>query len=354
MYIYIYTHTDHSGRMGDHTLQHTAAHWRTFSKLLSINTKATHCNTLTHLLKALVLSLKTSGNNLWDFASPEEGLVHLLDFAPLLQNLGPGRKLRVCVWLTRRIHMCIISQWCMGHRHAMSHTVYVCWNKTVCAYSLLYSTLSSILNRYCHVSTHVYCVWHVSAHVSAYMSVTCIRTVSAYMSVTCIRTVSAYMSVTCIRTCIRIYVCDMYPHYAQSMQILHTQYTCVATWQYLLSIEDSVEYRRLYTVCDMYAHSIRIDSMRIQCAYKTLCAYSLLYSTLSSFDTRIRILYCFDTRVDTVLFRHTNVQTVLFRNTWRYCLLSTYAHTVLYQYHHRQIARAPTDIYSYTSINIYT
>ena len=176
MYIYIYTHTDHSGRMGDHTLQHTAAHWRTFSKLLSINTKATHCNTLTHLLKALVLSLKTSGNNLWDFASPEEGLVHLLDFAPLLQNLGPGRKLRVCVWLTRRIHMCIISQWCMGHRHAMSHTVYVCWNKTVCAYSLLYSVLSSILHRYCHVSTHVYCVWHVSAHVSAYMSVTCIRT----------------------------------------------------------------------------------------------------------------------------------------------------------------------------------
>mmetsp|Transcript_39746 Transcript_39746/g.33553 ORF Transcript_39746/g.33553 Transcript_39746/m.33553 type:complete len:107 (-) Transcript_39746:1364-1684(-) len=49
---------------------------------------------LAHLLKALVLSLKTSGNNLRDFASPEEGLVHLFDFAPLLQNLGPGRKLR--------------------------------------------------------------------------------------------------------------------------------------------------------------------------------------------------------------------------------------------------------------------
>jgi len=327
MYIYIYTHTDHSGPMGDHTLQHTAAHWRTFSKLLSINTKATHWRTFSKLLCCRSRPVVTTSETL---RRQRKGSFTSLILRPSCRTLAQEENC-VCVCDWQDAFICVSYRSDVWDIAMRCHTQYMCVETRQYAHTVFYTQHSlpystdtvmfrhtyTVCDMYPHMYPHI-CLWHVSAQ---------------YPHI-CLWHVSALCA-----------------EYADTS---HTVYVCrnmTVSFEYR---RQCWIYRRLYTVCDMYAHSIRIDSMRIQCAYKTLCAYSLLYSTLSSFDTRIRILYCFDTRVDTVLFRHTNVQTVLFRNTWRYCLLSTYAHTVLYQYHHRQIARAPTDIYSYTSINIYT
>jgi len=120
VYICIYTHTDPLGANG----------WPHI---------ATHCSTLTHLLKALVLSLKTGGNNLCDFASPEEGLVHLLDFAPLLQNLGPGRKLRVCVCVWQDAFICVSYRSDVCDIAMRCHTQYTCVETRQYAHTLFYT-----------------------------------------------------------------------------------------------------------------------------------------------------------------------------------------------------------------------
>ena len=192
--------------MGEHALQHTAAHWRTFSKLWSMNTKATHWRTFSKLLCCRSRPVVTTSETL---RRQRKGSFTSLILRPSCRTLAQEENC-VCVCVCDKTHSYVyhIAVMYVTSPCDVTHSIRVLKQDSMRIHS---STLNTDFYNQKILScfdTRILCV-------------------------------------TCIRTCIRIYVCDMYPHYAQSMQILHTQYTCVATWQYLLSIEDSVEYRRL-------------------------------------------------------------------------------------------------------------
>ena len=62
---------------------------------------------------------------------------------------------------------------------------------------------------------------------------------------------------------VRIHVTDIYAD--TCADTCHTQYTCVETWQYLLSMEDSVEYRRLYAHTVLFQHTYTVCDIAWRC-----------------------------------------------------------------------------------------